>query len=86
MRKGGGGPCLEPPGPPRQDSCGASRQGLGQVHLPGPGSELLLQLSEIPGKRVKGGTLAESLPIEFGRMVALISAVCSNISPWAPLD
>lgn len=76
VRKGGGGSCLEPPGPPRQDSCGASRQGLGQVHLQGPGSELLLQFSEIPGKRVNGGgTLAESLPIEFGRMVALISLV-----------
>lgn len=37
------------------------------------GSELLLELSEIPGKRVKGGTLAESLPIEFSRMLASIS-------------
>lgn len=55
VRKGWGGPCLEPPDPPRLYSSGASRQGLGQVHLQGPGSELLLQLSEIPGKRVKGG-------------------------------
>ena len=87
VRKGWGGPCLEPPDPPRLCSSGASRQGQGQVHLQAPGSELLLQLSEIPGKRVKGGdprsVIAHSIQQNGG--VDFTSAVFSNVSPCAPL-
>lgn len=77
------------PRPPGLYRCRPSGQGPGHVQLQGPRSELLLRLSEIPGKRVKEGTLAESVALELSRMVAeilllLFSLVFLSFS--TPLD
>lgn len=64
---------------PRQDSClRASRQGLGQVHLPEPGWGPFAALRE-PERGWR--RLAESCPLNSGRMVALISAVALIFHP-----